>query len=249
MLAVMSPFAMLAVLLAWRREIQIGAGLLVLGFGAVQLIRRRHPRFLARIPPSRLAFWSFAVAIAHGAGLMLVPIVTPEIVFGVSLFLVFTQLYTNIPSGLTRQLLGHVTFTISFVVVIIRGRLASIGARYRMAIPAGSLRIVGLGLLMGLGLFLITASTALADPVPEAHAPCPLTQEEARRLGDSLYEQGAYQSAGECYQAAGEYGLANRAFVKAVGPQSTATASQLSGQRDRAKIMLRKVELAFRAEH
>ncbi|MGF6731665.1 putative membrane protein [Paraburkholderia youngii] len=29
---------------------------------------------LARIPPSRLALWSFAVAIAHGAGLMLVPI-------------------------------------------------------------------------------------------------------------------------------------------------------------------------------
>jgi hypothetical protein len=128
-------------------------------------------------------------------------------------------------------------------------RLASIGARYRMAIPAGSLRIVGLGLLIGLGLFLITASTALADPVPETHAPCPATQEEARRLGDSLYEQGAYQSAGECYQAAGEYGLANRAFVKAVGPQSTVTAGQLSEQRDRAKMMLRKVELAFRTEH
>jgi len=28
----------------------------------------------ARIPPSRLALWSFAVAIAHGAGLMLIPI-------------------------------------------------------------------------------------------------------------------------------------------------------------------------------
>jgi hypothetical protein len=113
-----------------------------------------------------------------------------------------------------------------------------------MAIPAGSLRIAGLGL------FLITASTARADPVPEAHTPCPVTtQEEARRLGDSLYEQGAYQSAGECYQAAGEYGLANRAFVKAVGPQSTVTAGQLSEQRDRAKMMLRKVELAFRAEH
>ena len=129
-------------------------------------------------------------------------------------------------------------------------RLASIGARYRMAIPAGTLRIVGLGLLTGLGLFLITASTALADALAEAHAPCPVTtQEEARRLGDSLYEQGAYQSAGECYQAAGEYGLANRAFVKAVGPKSTVTAGQLSEQRDRAKIMLRKVELAFRTEH
>jgi hypothetical protein len=129
-------------------------------------------------------------------------------------------------------------------------KLPSVGLRYRMASRAGSLRIVGLGLLIGLGLLLITASVALADPVPQAHAPCPVTtQEEARRLGDSLFEQGAYQSAGECYQTAGEYGLANRAFVKAVGPQSEVTASQLSEQRDQAKTMLRKVQLAFHSQH
>jgi hypothetical protein len=74
MFAVMLPFAMLAMLLAWQREIQLGASVLVMGFGVFLLIRRRHPRFLARIPPSRLALWSFAVAIAHGAGLMLVPV-------------------------------------------------------------------------------------------------------------------------------------------------------------------------------
>ena len=34
----------------------------------------RHPRALARIPPTQLGLWSFAVAIAHGAGLMLLPI-------------------------------------------------------------------------------------------------------------------------------------------------------------------------------
>jgi hypothetical protein len=37
-------------------------------------VERRHPRALARIPPTRLALWSFAVAIAHGAGLMLLPV-------------------------------------------------------------------------------------------------------------------------------------------------------------------------------
>jgi len=70
----MVPFAMLTLLLAWQREIQIGAGVLVIGFGILLLIRRRHLRALARIPPSRLALWSFSIAIAHGAGLMLVPI-------------------------------------------------------------------------------------------------------------------------------------------------------------------------------
>ncbi|PQV46679.1 hypothetical protein [Paraburkholderia sp. BL21I4N1] len=74
MLAVMMPFAMLAVLLAWQREIQAGASVLVIGFGVWLLVQKRHPRLLARIPPSRLALWSFAVAIAHGAGLMLVPV-------------------------------------------------------------------------------------------------------------------------------------------------------------------------------
>lgn len=74
MLAVMLPFAMLAVLLAWQRQIQAGASVLVIGFGAWLLVQKRHPRFLARIAPSKLALWSFAVAIAHGAGLMLVPV-------------------------------------------------------------------------------------------------------------------------------------------------------------------------------
>jgi cation transporter-like permease len=40
----------------------------------VRLARPRHPRFLARVPPTRLAWWSFLMATAHGAGLMLVPI-------------------------------------------------------------------------------------------------------------------------------------------------------------------------------
>jgi hypothetical protein len=74
MFVVIMPFAMLAILLAWQRDIQIGASVLVVGFGVFLLIWRRHPRVLARIPPSRLALWSFVVAIAHGAGLMLVPI-------------------------------------------------------------------------------------------------------------------------------------------------------------------------------
>ncbi len=58
----------------WQRQIQIGASLLVIAFGVFRLVDRRHPRALARIRPTQLGLWSFAVAIAHGAGLMLVPI-------------------------------------------------------------------------------------------------------------------------------------------------------------------------------
>jgi hypothetical protein len=71
---VLLPFALLLALAEWQRPIQLGASLLVIGFGVFRLIDRRHPRALARIPPTQLALWSFAVAIAHGAALMLVPI-------------------------------------------------------------------------------------------------------------------------------------------------------------------------------
>src|SRR3982075_3485667 len=74
MLLVLLPFALLIALVEWQQQIQIGASLLVIGFGIFRLANRRHPRALARIPPTQLGLWSFAVAIAHGAGLMLVPI-------------------------------------------------------------------------------------------------------------------------------------------------------------------------------
>ena len=74
MLLMILPFSLLVTLVYWQRQIRIGASLLVIGFGVFRLIDRRHPRALARIKPSQLGLWSFAAAIAHGAGLMLVPI-------------------------------------------------------------------------------------------------------------------------------------------------------------------------------
>jgi hypothetical protein len=74
MAGILAPFAVMTALVAWQREIRIGAGLLVIAAGIYLLVARRHPRFLARIKPTQLALWSFAVATAHGAGLMLLPI-------------------------------------------------------------------------------------------------------------------------------------------------------------------------------
>jgi len=71
---------------------------------------------------------------ARPAGfLMLFPLVTPEIVMGVALFLVFSNLYDFVPFGTWAQFLGHVTFSISFVVIIVRGRLFAIGRDYEEA--------------------------------------------------------------------------------------------------------------------
>ena len=64
--------------------------------------------------------------------LMLFPLVTPEIVMGVSLLLVFVLLY-GITLGTGAQTFGQVTFSISYVVIIVRGRLLSIGPEYEEA--------------------------------------------------------------------------------------------------------------------
>jgi spermidine/putrescine transport system permease protein len=94
----------------------------------------------------------------RGAGvsnfIMLFPLVTPEIVMGVSLLLVFTHVFTFIHPSTTAQVLGHVTFSISYVVVVVRGRLFSIGRQYEEAAadlgasPAVALYRVLLPLLM-----------------------------------------------------------------------------------------------------
>lgn len=73
MAVVLVPFAWLTWYAEWGRAIRIGAGALVVLFGIFKLIERRHPRALARIRPTRLVWWSFLMATAHGAGLMLLP--------------------------------------------------------------------------------------------------------------------------------------------------------------------------------
>lgn len=99
-----------------------------------------------------LARWRGRTARASNL-LMLVPLSTPEIVMGAMLFLVFDNLYTSIPLGRWAMLLGHVTFSISYVVVIVRGRLLTIGrdleeaAQDLGATPMQALRTVLLPLL------------------------------------------------------------------------------------------------------
>jgi spermidine/putrescine transport system permease protein len=118
----------------------------------------------------RLAAYDMLIAVPLGVGLaigltrwrgygarpvnylMLFPLVTPEIVMAVSLLLVFGHLY-SVPFGTEAQVLGQVTFSISYVVIIIRGRLLSVGGEYEEAArdlgasPLGAFRLVLLPLL------------------------------------------------------------------------------------------------------
>jgi hypothetical protein len=51
----------------------VGGMLIVLG--GFRLLRHRHPRGGMRVGPRDLALWSLAMATAHGAGLMVLPVV------------------------------------------------------------------------------------------------------------------------------------------------------------------------------
>ncbi|HVQ89346.1 MAG TPA: ABC transporter permease [Actinomycetes bacterium] len=66
-------------------------------------------------------------------GISLFPLVTPELVLGGALYLIMSTLYVGIGLGKGAMLLGHVTFSLSFVLVIVRSRLLSIGGEYETA--------------------------------------------------------------------------------------------------------------------
>ncbi len=65
--------------------------------------------------------------------LMLLSFVIPEIVLGVGLFYMVTLLQTPFQVGTTAQVVGLVTFQLSYPVVIVRARLLTIGPQYEEA--------------------------------------------------------------------------------------------------------------------
>jgi spermidine/putrescine transport system permease protein len=65
---------------------------------------------------------------------MLLSFVVPEIILGVSLYILFTSLFANkISLGTNAQLLGLVSYQLSYPVIIVRARLLSIGPEYEEA--------------------------------------------------------------------------------------------------------------------
>jgi spermidine/putrescine transport system permease protein len=103
---------------------------------------------------------------------MLLSFVVPEIILGVSLYILFTSLLKNVVHlGTNAQILGLVSYQISYPVIIVRARLLSIGPEYEEAAmdlgatPGQSIRRVLLPLLAPA----IMASVALvfADSVDD----------------------------------------------------------------------------------
>ncbi|HDI3055624.1 TPA: extracellular solute-binding protein [Clostridium botulinum] len=54
-------------------------------------------------------------------GLLYIPVVIPEIVMGISMLAFFSSL--NLPAGIITLILAHITFCISYVIIVVRARL------------------------------------------------------------------------------------------------------------------------------
>src|SRR5690242_2125853 len=56
------------------RALQVGCAVLLIGFGLYRLLARHRGRFGMQVSAGQLVVWSFLMATAHGAGLMLLPV-------------------------------------------------------------------------------------------------------------------------------------------------------------------------------
>jgi len=84
--------------------------------------------------------------------LMLIPLVTPEIVAGISALLLFSQI--GVQLSFWTVVIAHITFSISYVTVVVRGRLASMGDEVEQAaMDLGATRLQAVRLVLVPGLW------------------------------------------------------------------------------------------------
>jgi spermidine/putrescine transport system permease protein len=84
---------------------------------------------------------AFALGISRWRGytastfnfVMLLSFVIPELIFGVSMFFLFTVLFTSVHLGTLAETLGLVTWNVSWPAIIVQARLVTIGKQYEEA--------------------------------------------------------------------------------------------------------------------
>jgi spermidine/putrescine transport system permease protein len=84
---------------------------------------------------------AFAVGISRWRGytastfnfVMILSFVIPELIFGVAMFFVFTVLFTSVHLGTLAEVLGLVTWNVSWPAIIVQARLVTIGKQYEEA--------------------------------------------------------------------------------------------------------------------
>jgi len=84
---------------------------------------------------------SFALGINRWRGytsstfnfVMILSFVVPELIFGVAMFFVFTVLFTSVHLGTVAEVLGLVTWNVSWPAILVQARLVTLGRQYEEA--------------------------------------------------------------------------------------------------------------------
>ena len=109
--------------------------------------------------------------------------------------------------------------------------------------PAHFVTAVGL-----LGL-LISSSAWGADRATMQGSCEARTPVEAKVLAQQLVKQSDFEHAGDCFVAAGEYELANEAFMKATRPAYRAAEDDSSKLKEQTLDQIRRAQAAWRRHH
>jgi spermidine/putrescine transport system permease protein len=64
---------------------------------------------------------------------MILSFVIPELIFGVAMFFVFTVLFTSVHLGTLAEVLGLVTWNVSWPAIVVQARLVTLGRQYEEA--------------------------------------------------------------------------------------------------------------------
>jgi spermidine/putrescine transport system permease protein len=64
---------------------------------------------------------------------MILSYVVPELIFGVSMFFVFTTLFSSVHLGTLAEILGLVTWNVSWPAIVVQARLVTLGRQYEEA--------------------------------------------------------------------------------------------------------------------
>jgi spermidine/putrescine transport system permease protein len=64
---------------------------------------------------------------------MILSFVIPELIFGVAMFFVFTELFTSVHLGTLAEVLALVTWNVSWPAIIVQARLVTLGRQYEEA--------------------------------------------------------------------------------------------------------------------
>jgi hypothetical protein len=156
LVVLLAEFAMLSTSV---RPVRITSAVLLFGFGGYRLVRARHPRWVGmRVGFSGLTVWSFLMASAHGAGLMLLPIITSPAMMDMGGHHMGHAMAAGIPPGAVTWALSVSVHTLGYLLTM---ALAALLVYYRLGVGFLRTRWFNLDLIWAVAL-VVTGAITLA---------------------------------------------------------------------------------------